>query len=124
MCLESLKRVRFRSAIECGQKQYFSYAWTDDERDREIFVCISPVPFSRLVEFSKHSKSALEYLLKSYLQKNYASSVEATNPYTVSRSFYKLCQEVANVSHELFAGALNVSGELSSYCSHDVVAMS
>lgn len=55
----------------------------------------------------------------SYVQRKYTEATNGVNPFTVSSSFYELCKAVADVTHELFADAINHSRVLQNFYSFD-----
>lgn len=101
-----------------GPSQRFSVSWID-ENGTSKQICISPDLYVSLRERYTLNEKSFKTLLHAYLMARYKSIMNGPNPYFVHESFYKLCKAVANVSHELFADALDKSNVLDHFCSRE-----
>ena len=115
------KRQRMTSGNKlCIRQPVFELAWSDDA-ERDVVISTSPDKIARMERNCPLSKTAVKCLVQSYLQKKYKESSDALNPFTVHSSFYALFREIAGATHEMFADALNQSGEMDFYCSKELI---
>ena len=115
---ENDKNFKSRSeTLKAPEK--FIVSWSD-EMECPMQITTNMNLIHRLEKACILPSATFKLILPTYLQKKFTESKVSSNPFTVSKDFYKLFKALARVTHELFADAINQSGVLDYFCSKDV----